>query len=92
MRDLTDPKYMVLKAILFGVVAGLSAFLLWLQHPQVITVILTGLCAWACSRIYYFLFYVIERYIDPTFRFAGIWSAVRYLWEHRRELRKGRAS
>ena len=83
MRDLTDLRHMLLKAILFGIIAALSAFLLWLQNPRMSTLILLGLCVWACARIYYFLFYVIERYIDPSFRFSGLWSAFRYLWAHR---------
>jgi hypothetical protein len=33
---------------------------------------------WAFCRAYYFAFYVIERYIDPGFRFAGLSSLVRY--------------
>ena len=36
-------------------------------------------------RAYYFAFYVIERYADPSFKFSGLWSFVRYLTtRHRR--------
>ncbi len=28
---------------------------------------------------YYFAFYVIEHYVDPGYRFAGLWSFVRYV-------------
>jgi len=34
---------------------------------------------WSFCRVYYFAFYVIERYIDPSFRFSGLISALRYL-------------
>ena len=42
-----------------------------------------GIALWAWCRWYYFLFYVIEKYADPGFRFAGVGSFLRYLWEKR---------
>jgi hypothetical protein len=48
------------------------------------TGLLLAACVWAFCRLYYFLFYVIERYIDPKFRFAGVWSAVVYVFRRRR--------
>jgi hypothetical protein len=27
---------------------------------------------------------VIEHYVDPGYRFAGLWALARYLWERRR--------
>jgi glyoxylase-like metal-dependent hydrolase (beta-lactamase superfamily II) len=33
--------------------------------------------AWAAGRFYYFLFYVLERYVDPALRYAGIIALVR---------------
>jgi len=32
---------------------------------------------------YYFAFYVIEKYVDPTYRFAGLWSFLRYAMSRR---------
>jgi len=32
---------------------------------------------------YYFAFYVIEHYVDPGYRFAGLWSFVRYVLRKR---------
>lgn len=74
---------MVLKAILFGFIAVMSAGLLLLPHWSVHNAVLLGLCIWACCRLYYFAFYVIERYIDPTFRFSGLWSAFMYVIQSR---------
>ena len=34
---------------------------------------------WAFCRAYYFAFYVIEKYVDGRYRFAGVWSAVRWV-------------
>jgi hypothetical protein len=42
-------------------------------------VLLLFLVVWASARLYYFMFYVIERYIDPSYRFTGIGSALRYM-------------
>jgi hypothetical protein len=83
MRDLSDPRWMKLKAVLFAGIGLLSAFLLWLESPRLITVVLLLLCIWAFCRLYYFAFYVIERYIDPTFKFSGLFAALRYLMSQR---------
>ena len=79
MRDLRDPRLMYLKAILFVFIGLLSATLLLLDHPHLKTAALLVLSVWAFARAYYFLFYVIEHYIDPTYRFAGITSFLAYL-------------
>ena len=47
--------------------------------------LLLAICVWASCRAYYFAFYVIEKYIDPEFRFAGIGSFLAYLWRKRRQ-------
>ena len=41
------------------------------------------LAIWAFCRLYYFCFYVIEKYIDADFKFAGLWSVWVYLWRKR---------
>ncbi|MFM7132162.1 MAG: hypothetical protein ACKO0V_22670 [bacterium] len=43
------------------------------------------LACWASARSYYFCFYVVENYIDPKFRFAGLASVVRHLIFSRKE-------
>ena len=47
------------------------------------TALLLALAIWAFCRAYYFAFYVLERYVDPQFRFAGLWSVVRYILQKR---------
>ena len=41
------------------------------------TAFLLLLLVWAASRFYYFLFYVLERYVDPRLRYAGILALIR---------------
>ena len=37
------------------------------------------LAIWSFCRAYYFAFYVIEHYVDPAFRFAGLLDFAKYL-------------
>lgn len=78
MRDLQNPRLMYFKAILFLVIGMTSGFLLWTQVPTLLTFLLVVLVAWSFSRAYYFAFYVIEKYIDPKYRFAGLLDFIRY--------------
>jgi hypothetical protein len=39
---------------------------------------------WCFCRFYYFAFYAIERYVDPSYRFSGLLSFARYVFQRRR--------
>jgi hypothetical protein len=84
MRNLTSAAAIKLKGVLFVVIGLLSGVLLWMDLPTWRTAVLLGVCVWAFCRAYYFAFYVIEKYVDPQFKFAGLWSAVRYLLKRQR--------
>lgn len=75
---------MYLKAFLLLTIGCLSIFVLLLRDPSVLTAALIALIVWAFARAYYFAFYVIERYIDPAFRFSGLFAFARYLWRRSR--------
>ena len=79
MKDLRNPKLMWLKGILFLFIGITSAGLVWAETRSMSTALLLILTIWAFCRAYYFAFYVLERYVDPQFRFAGLWSLVLYL-------------
>ena len=79
MRDLKHPKAIYLKAVLFLFLGSAASFLLWMDTPTWKTFFLLGLSLWSFCRAYYFAFYVIERYVDPSFKFSGLWSFVRYI-------------
>ena len=85
MKDLENPKLMWLKGILFLVIGVVSAGLVWLQSKSLTTALLLAAAIWAFCRAYYFAFYVLERYADPQFRFAGLWSLVRYILRRKRD-------
>jgi hypothetical protein len=79
MKDLTSPVWIKVKGILFLLVGILAATLLVLESPTWKTAGLLGLALWCFCRFYYFAFYVIEHYVDPGYRFAGLWSFAKYL-------------
>ena len=84
MQNLQNPRLMLLKALLFLAIALTAATLLVIDNPTLKTVALILLIAWSTARAYYFAFYVITNYIDPTFKYAGLWSAFRHLTTHRK--------
>jgi hypothetical protein len=83
MRDLQSHRAMWIKAALFLVIGLISCALILLETPSLRILALLVLAIWSFCRAYYFAFYVIEKYIDPTYRFSGILSALRYLLTHR---------
>ena len=85
MRDLTNPTFIKLKGFLFLLIGLLAAALLILEQLALKTAILLAICVWCFCRFYYFAFYVIEHYVDPGFRFSGLWSFAGYLLERRRK-------
>ena len=84
MTDITDARVLHLKGALFLLLGLLSGAVLLLESPRARTALILGVCVWAFCRFYYYAFYVIERYVDPSFRFAGLLSAARYLLGRRR--------
>ncbi len=83
MTDICNPRLLWLKFGLF-LILGLLAFgaALFL-YPSLQLACLLAVAIWAFCRAYYFAFYVIERYIDPTYRFAGLGSLIRYALRNR---------
>jgi hypothetical protein len=79
MRDITSAKWLFIKAALFLLLAVLAAGILLLRQPNLPTLALLLVGAWSAARAYYFAFYVLERYVDPSFRYAGIGSLLSYL-------------
>ena len=67
---------MLTKAALFVAIAALCAAGLILESPRVSTGILIVLLAWASARFYYFLFYVLHTYVDPSLKYSGLTALV----------------
>lgn len=82
--DLTNPKLIYLKGGLFLAIGLLAGGLLVLEHPTLRVALLLTVTIWSFARAYYFAFYVIEHYVDPGFRFAGLWAFAKYLVRNRK--------
>ena len=79
MKDLTSATWIKVKGLLFLLLGIGAAVLLWLETPSWKTALLFTLAVWCFCRFYYFAFYVIEKYVDPGYKFSGLWSFVCYL-------------
>jgi hypothetical protein len=84
MKDLTDPRWIKAKGILFFATGLAASALLVVEHPELRVVLLLSIAVWCFCRSYYFAFYVIEHYVDPSYRFSGLWSFVCYLFSRSR--------
>jgi hypothetical protein len=78
MRDLTDARLIYAKGILFFICGLLAGGLLLAEQLTLRHAALLSICLWCFCRAYYFAFYVIEHYVDGEYRYAGLWSFVRY--------------
>ena len=84
MRDILNPAAMWAKAVLLLVIGVAASILLLLEVGTLRGALLLALAVWAFCRAYYFAFYVIEKYVDPGYRFSGLLSFVRYLAHRKR--------
>lgn len=77
---------MILKAVMFLAITTLVGIALVLNppSPRLLSLALYAVGVWSAARAYYFAFYVIERYCDPTFKYAGVWSAIMWVARHGR--------
>ncbi|HKE55421.1 MAG TPA: hypothetical protein VKB46_01925 [Pyrinomonadaceae bacterium] len=84
MKDLTNSSWIKVKGILFLILGILATSLLLLEVPSLKVGVLLALAIWGFCRFYYFAFYVIEHYVDPSYKFAGLLSFVSYLMRRNR--------
>jgi hypothetical protein len=84
MKKLTSARWIIAKGVLFLLLGLLSAALLFFAHPTVKTGLLMIVVVWSFCRFYYFAFYVIERYVDQSYRFSGLLSFGLYLIQKKR--------
>jgi hypothetical protein len=75
---------MYLKALLFVGIVLICGLLLFLEDPQWRRALLLLLLVWSAARAYYFVFYVLEKYVDPSLRYSGLMDLLRELWRRRK--------
>ena len=79
--DIKSPRLLKMKGILFGLLGLVAAVLLLVTSPTVQTAILLVITIWAFCRFYYFLFYVLENYAGRKRPYAGIWDALKEIFQ-----------
>ncbi|HEX4350952.1 MAG TPA: hypothetical protein VH251_11220 [Verrucomicrobiae bacterium] len=85
MKDLTSAFWIKTKGLLFLFMGIATAVFLLLDNLKWQTAVLLAIAIWSFCRFYYFAFYVIEKYVDPGYKFSGLISFARYLMQHRRK-------
>jgi uncharacterized RDD family membrane protein YckC len=80
MTDITNPKLLWVKGILFLLLALIASAILIMETASLKVAALLAITVWAFCRAYYFAFYVIEHYIDPSYRFAGLTSVLTHVF------------
>lgn len=79
MTDLKSPSAIYFKGFLFLVAGIVAAGLILAEAPTLRMAALLAIAIWSFCRAYYFAFYVIEHYVDPNYKFAGLSSFALYL-------------
>jgi hypothetical protein len=84
MRDLQSTRAIWIKGWLFLVIGLMSGALLLVDNLTWRAALLLSLCVWGFCRFYFFAFYVIERWVDPGYKFSGLLDFMAYAWRRRR--------
>lgn len=79
MKDIRSHGLLWFKGGLFLVLGLGAAALLLAETATFKAAFLLALAVWGFCRAYYFAFYVIEHYVDPGYRFSGLFSFAAYL-------------
>ncbi|MEQ1826524.1 MAG: hypothetical protein ABL921_11290 [Pirellula sp.] len=78
MTDIKNVQLLWIKGGLFLLIGCIASGLILLKVQSFVVAVLLAVAVWAFCRAYYFAFYVIEKYADRSFRYAGLVSLVRY--------------
>ena len=86
MKDLTSAFWIKVKGLLFLVIGIAAVVFLLLDNLKWQTAVLLAVAIWSFSRLYYFAFYVLEKYVDPGYKFSGLISFARYLLQRQKKI------
>jgi hypothetical protein len=84
MRDITSPRLLYIKGLLFLAGGILASAGILIELPSLKVALLLAVAVWCFARAYYFAFYVVQHYVDPTYHFAGLVDFARYLLRRKR--------
>ena len=85
MGDLKSKKLIYLKGFLFLFGGIIASLIVLLEHPTVKVTAMLSVAIWCFCRAYYFTFYVIDHYVDADYKFAGLWSFMKYLFKTKKK-------
>jgi hypothetical protein len=77
MTDLKSKKLIVIKGLLFISIAAISAIGIAIYCFRIEVIALLLILIWASARSYYFLFYVLEKYVDPKLNYSGLFDLIK---------------
>jgi len=83
MADIKSPRLLYAKGLLFLLGGILASVLILIERPNAKVAVLLAIAIWCFARAYYFAFYLVEHYVDPSYKFAGLWAFVRYLFRRK---------
>ncbi|PQV64472.1 hypothetical protein B1R32_105154 [Abditibacterium utsteinense] len=84
MGDLKSSRLIIFKGFLFLLAGIVAASVLLGENFTLRTAFLLFVAIWSFCRFYYFAFYVIEKYVDPSFKFSGLGAFfLHFLWKRR---------
>jgi hypothetical protein len=86
--DLKNPRVIYLKGFLFVIAGVIASAAIVIEVPSIKIALLLGIAIWSFARAYYFAFYVIQHYVDAGFRFAGLWSFLKYVIKRREDMHR----
>ena len=79
LGDIKSKRLIVFKGFLFLALGIFALGILALDTQSIRAVGLCIIAIWGFCRFYYFMFYCIEKYVDPSYRFSGLTSFVIYI-------------
>ncbi len=79
LGDIKCSRLIHIKGWLFLVLCLIAVLGLLLPAFSWSNLALMLIALWGACRWYYYLFYVIENYVDSDFKFASVSDAIRYL-------------
>jgi hypothetical protein len=74
-----NKKLIYLKGILFLIIGIVGFLYCLLLNFSIFFFFMLVLTIWAWCRLYYFMFYVITKYVDPDYKFSSIFNFLQYL-------------
>ncbi|RYG68014.1 hypothetical protein EON80_12505 [bacterium] len=74
MGDIKSSRLIIFKGFLFLLAGIVAAAVLIGENFSWRNTFLVVIAIWCFCRFYYFAFYVIEKYVDPSFKFSSLWA------------------